>query len=361
VPTQRRPLKNFKIPKKIRGKSWTPAELEIFKKHWPHLKNLPDSVLKHSSLGELSALGKNRASGQKLLSQKMTANYEQLANFPEKVEGGSDNCLGKVHSARFLRGFVGDAQELWLQARENWGIEGIEPIANYEVVSMGLGDLLTPATWAEIHKPNSRNLSIKMLAPKSVEEGWKATEKNETPKEFETMQDFRVAMATLEGGIHKVMPWNMAFKTLYFFMVSNNFGELELSSKPNRLTLLANFVDEILRANARNWEEKKKFLSFQDLAVRWSALFLRRFGSGFGFPDGGEKKKEKSRQGVNEKKSRKIPGWVCRKFNDGRCDSKDDRHPSHWDPNYLLKHSCSKWLNDKNRFCLDNHAERDHK
>ncbi len=39
------------------------------------------------------------------------------------------------------------------------------------------------------------------------------------------MQDLRVAMDTLEGGIHKVMPWNMAFKTLNFFMVSTNFGE----------------------------------------------------------------------------------------------------------------------------------------
>jgi hypothetical protein len=67
------------------------------------------------------------------------------------------------------------------------------------------------------------------------------------------MQEFRVAMATLDGAFQKVMPWNMAFKTLYTFMVSINFGESDLSSKTNKLVILANFVDEVLRANTRNW------------------------------------------------------------------------------------------------------------
>jgi hypothetical protein len=66
------------------------------------------------------------------------------------------------------------------------------------------------------------------------------------------MQDFTDAVAMLGGGIYKVMPWNMAFKTLNFFMVSTNFGEGELSQNPNKLVLLVKFVDEILSANDRN-------------------------------------------------------------------------------------------------------------
>ncbi len=57
---------------------------------------------------------------------------------------GTVDCTGIVHMARFLRGYVGDGKDLWIHARQFLGPEGIAPICNYEVVSMGLGDLLTP-------------------------------------------------------------------------------------------------------------------------------------------------------------------------------------------------------------------------
>jgi hypothetical protein len=155
------------------------------------------------------------------------------------------------------------------------GVDGIEPIANYEVVSIGLGDLLTPVVWSELHKPNSRKLSIRLLSTKSVEEAWKASDKSDPPKEFETIQEFKIAMGTLDGAFQKVMPLNMSFKTLHNFLISTNFGEADLPQKAGRLVALSNFVDETLRANARNWEEKKNFSSFQDLAVRWTTSLTR--------------------------------------------------------------------------------------
>jgi hypothetical protein len=80
----------------------------------------------------------------------------------------------------------------------------------------------------------------------------------------------------MEGAIHKVMPWNFAFKTVYIFVVSVDFGESDLSEAATRLQFLTNFVDEALRANARNWEEKKKFLSNQDLCVKWNSHLTRK-------------------------------------------------------------------------------------
>jgi hypothetical protein len=62
--------------------------LENFRKNWPHLKNFADSVLKTASLSELTAMGKQKISGARLLSQVLSANFEQLQNFPTKVEGG---------------------------------------------------------------------------------------------------------------------------------------------------------------------------------------------------------------------------------------------------------------------------------
>jgi hypothetical protein len=307
-------------------------------------------------------MGKQKISGSRLLSQNLSANFEKLQNFPAKVEGGEDDCLGLAHPARFLRGYVGDTQELWKQARQEWGPEGIEPVANYEVGTLGIGDQLTHKVWAELHRPNSRQLSIRLLSQKTVEEAWKQGEKTDSPKEFESLQEFKIAMASLEGGFHRVMPWNHSFKALSFFLTAINFGEAELSSRSNRLLFLSNFVDEVLRSNARNWEERKPFLSYQDLSVKWSSDLTRRIGSGLAGSDPGRRGGNKSKNERKEKNSSpKVPRWVCRRFNEGRCDAKEDRHVSPWDPNFYLKHVCAKWMPDRNRCCLEPHPLNEHK
>jgi hypothetical protein len=360
---RKKDLRKFKILRRDTTTPWSAEDLENFRKNWPHLRNFSDSVLKNASLTELTGMARQKTSGAKLLSQILSMNYEQIINFPEKVAEGLDHCTGKAHPARFLRGYVGDSQELCKQAREVWGLEGIDPIGNYEVVSIGLSDLLTQAVWNEIHKPNSRKLSVRMLSAKSVEEAWKAGNKSDSPKEFDSLQEFKMAMATLDGAYQKVLPWNMAFKTLHTFLISINFGETDLPLKPSRLTLLANFVDETLRGNARNWEEKKNFFSYQDLAVRWTTGLTRRLGEVPQPNDNLGKRSNtgKKKIGNQEKSYSRVPGWVCRRFNEGRCDSKDDRHQSPWDASFMLKHLCSKWNKDKNRCCLEPHPEHEHK
>jgi hypothetical protein len=180
---------------------------------------------------------------------------------PERVRGGLARALAT--------------------GRDAWGVEGIDPVANYELGSLGIGDLLTHKVWAELHKPNSRQLSVRLLSPKLVEEAWKQGDKSDSPKEFENLHEFKMAITTLEGGFHRVMPWNFSFKALNFFLISTNFGESELSGRTGRLLFLSNFVDEVLRTNARNWEEKKPFLSYQDLSVKWAADLTRKLSLSF--------------------------------------------------------------------------------
>jgi hypothetical protein len=124
-------------------------------------------------------------------------------------------------------------------------------------------------------------------------------------------------------------------------------------------------VDEVLRGNARNWEEKKSFFSYQDLAVKWTTGLARRIGDNASNPDSfGRKNGEQGRKkknGQTDRNAPRVPGWVCKRFSDGRCDSKDDRHQSPWDASFVLKHLCSKWLKDRNRCCLEAHPECEHK
>ena len=347
---------SFKIPKHTAGQAWTDDQIANFRKVYSHLKHLDDSVIRHASLRDIATIGNQKQSSSKFLSQAMSSTFENLQNFPEQIPAGPDDCTGHVHMARFLRGYVGDGQDLWVQSRNFWGPEGIEPICNYEVVSMGLGELLTPKVWAKIHRPNARDLSVSMLSQGSVEDAWKTSDKSDSPKPFESLFDFKMAMVSLEGAIHKVMPWNFAFKTIYIFVVSVDFGETDLIGHSSRIQLLSNFVDEAIRANARNWEEKKKFLSHQDLCVKWNSHLTRRGASSKSAPS----TKSKSKDGESKDK-KKVPGWVCRSFNEGKCASQESKHSSDWNPNFFLKHVCNKWVQDKNKHCLGDHRRSDHK
>jgi len=123
APKGKKSSNRYKIPKFIKSGPWSHTELENIKKNWPHLRNFENSVLKNVSFKDLAGYGKNKHTGQKALSQLMTANFEAVTGFPEKIEAGTDDCLGQVHRARFLRGYVGDAQDLWLQARSHLGPE----------------------------------------------------------------------------------------------------------------------------------------------------------------------------------------------------------------------------------------------
>ena len=120
----------YKIPKFKGAGPWTDSVLENLRKNFPHLRNFDDDLLRHSSLKELINLGKSKISNSKAISNKMAQNVELLQNFPVQVEQGPDDCFGKVHKARFLRGFVGDAQVIWTQARSELGVDGHEPIGN---------------------------------------------------------------------------------------------------------------------------------------------------------------------------------------------------------------------------------------
>jgi hypothetical protein len=142
---------------------------------------------------------------------------------------------------------------------------------------------------------------------------------------------------------------------LSIFLTVNNFGESELAGRPTRVSVIANFIDEVLRANARNWEEKKTFESAQELGVRWQAAMVRQ-GSFSGAVSTESKRRERT-ESVAKTQLRQL----CRKFNEGRCPVKDGRHPAPYDSSITLRHACNKYLADKKRLCMEDHAAPDHK
>ena len=345
-------------------KVWTADQLKNLRKNFRSLSNLDDSILAGLSFRELAALEGKKLKSGKILSEKMAENFETVKRFPVEVEAGQDHCTGLAHSARFLRGYVGNSQELWLQARKVWGMAGIEPISNYETVSMGLNGLVPLKVWREVHMPSSKVLNIRMLTDAARKAGRQAAESGMEHGEFESIQELKMAVVTLDACMKKVMPWNSAFATIAIFLHSVDFGSNDLSGKSDKLTFLADFIDESVHYNAQAWDEERVFLSAQDISAKWSAAILRKYA---GAPKGGggaAGAKKTDRKGGEKRKNDpedRVPPGVCRPFQTKACSHPGDKHSAPWDADYVLRHVCAKYLKDKRRYCMGGHSKLDHK
>ena len=198
--------------------------MKNLRKNFRSLSNLDDSILAGLSFRELAAMEGKKLKSGKILSEKLAENFETVKRFPVEVEAGQDSCTGQAHSAQFLRGYVGNSQELWLQARRVWGMAGIEPISNYETVSMGLNGLVPLRVWREIHTPSSKLLSVQMLTDSARKAVRQAADSAAEPGEFELLQELKMAVVTLDACMRKVMPWNSSFATIAIFLHSVDFG-----------------------------------------------------------------------------------------------------------------------------------------
>lgn len=356
---------SYKIPRKTR---WSPEEIQSFKDNFPVLKNFPNSVLENLSFKDMASLECKRNKNSKFSSHQLANNFEKLKKFPTKIHEGLDDCTGKVHSARFLRGYVASTKDLWLQARESLPLEGLDPVSNYDTGSIGITGKITPLAWKEIHNPSSKDLSIRLFSPAATKSTWKGTDSNSHTKDFSNMQELRVAISTLDAAFHKVLPWNFSVKAISVFLQNINFGGSELSESQESVQFVADFVDEALKTNAQFWDERRGFLSYQHLHTRWVSAMAER-----GSQISSETKKKKvpgelkskgegrSQGGGGEKKpGERFPFGCCKNYNLSSCPFKSD-HPAPWSKGLTLNHSCAYFLQEKNRFCFGNHPKFEHK
>ncbi len=103
--------------------------------------------------------------------------------------------------------------------------------------------------------PDTRKQGVNLRTARKFQEKLASAE---TFSRHRAQLDLKLAVAALEGAIHKVAPWNMAtFKTLSVFLTTMDFGKAELRGKDSRLSFLADFIDEVIRANAQQWDERK--------------------------------------------------------------------------------------------------------
>jgi hypothetical protein len=204
---------------------------------------------------------------------KMAKNLEKLRTSPITIPEGQDDRIAILHSARFLGGAVTSGTALWLMARKVIGLDGLTPLANYDLACIGLSGSVTLKGCIEAHNPGSQNLCLKMFSPENLSTTAGAARKftladddgaisvGEHMKEITEMNTLQHAMRALCGLTRIIMPWNFSFEAIHGFLFATNFGLPELKDDPLRVPKLVRFINYVLGVNAAAWQREDIFLT----------------------------------------------------------------------------------------------------
>jgi hypothetical protein len=331
----------------------------------PALKNLPEAMLNQLSRSEIfqlnTAMMKESKVAQKLQTNaRLTLNAQQLVANPVWVPAGADDRKSIHHKARFLGGTSCSAQSLWLQAREHLGMNGVVPIGNYDLDSVGCGGSVTPRGWQVIHDPSSSELKLKLfhmpnvssnaLAGRkiSLEDSGESISVGESLKEIADMEALRSALNTLREAMSSALPWNRSISAICGFMNNTNFCAAELATNKQRAAILGEFIDYCLSRNSLNWENKQPFLSTDDLAHTWAAWRAKR--SSYFVSAGQHGKKPEAKKQRDD---------ICRRYNTPQgCPKAEADCKTFY--GQKLRHVCNQFMPGGKK-CNQAHPRPEHK
>ena len=330
----------------------------------PQLKDLPEALLRKlpvSAMFQLNtALAKEKKTSEKLgINSRLAKNSKKSARSPATVEKGQDNRKDILHPARFLGGASCNLTELWDAARRNIGEEGILPLGNYDLDTIGCGGCVTPKGWAELHNPSSQELKLKWFHLPNAAIGNNSSKKNEgedsgeSVKEIADLDSFKMALNTVREAMASALPWNRSVSAITGLMVNTNYLQEDLMGNSKRATILTEFVDYIFSRNALNWENGQPFLSTDELTHVWANWKCKR---GITAKQPEKLKKEKEHRDQDGKK--KALSDICRYFNTKSCKNQADRDCK-TPMGKTMRHVCNKYLAG-GKVCQKDHSRPDH-
>jgi hypothetical protein len=338
-------------------------ELQIWKM-LPNLKNISEAKLKNMPVEFIfqlnAALGKDKKNTEKLtVNARLAQNVQKLIRHPVKVKEGEDNRRDILHASRYLGGASCALTEIWSGARREIGENGVLPLGNYDMDSVGCGGSVTPKGWQEVHNPSSQEMKLKLFHLPNVANSCLSARKvnidgegeglaiGESMREIADLEAFKAALNTAREAMHSAMPWNRSISAVFGFMMNTNFMQEDLGGNQKRAQILTEFVDYVFGRNALNWENGHNFLTTDELAHVWSNWRGKR-AILFGKPAHESKKKE-------DKKSKND---LCRKFNAKTCPTQTSKTcKTPWGT--VLRHLCNKYM-PGGKFCEKDHARPDH-
>ena len=348
------------------------SQLNSLRKRHTFLNEYEDEVILHCPIDTLLKLESTSIKLKNLekandVDSKLTANRDNLPTTKLQVKEGEDNRWTVLHEARFLPGAGSSASKQWLRAREVMGREGHVAISTYDMGAVGLAGYVTPRGWYEIHDPGSSNLSLRQFSinncgkKTSVKHG----EYEEDLAEVVELGEFKCALRVLREAMSYVHPWNKSVAALEGFLIQSNYCTGDLEGLEKQASLLAQFVDYVLRENSNRWRGQESFLSIGDLKGTWESFFGGRPQSALAKAkkkDFGNKQQgtQQGRQGdsINDWRNQVAPHlWkedICVLWNMGRCLKQNGACETKGGKK--LRHVCNFRPQPNMRACGSNHA-----
>ena len=191
------------------------GKLELWKL-LPQLKELPEAWLKKLPISAMfqlnTALAKENKTAEKLgVNSRLARNSKKLVKNPISIERGVDNRKDVLHPARFLGGASCALQEQWGEAQKVIGEEGVLPLGNYDLESVGCGGCVTSKGWAELHNPASQELRLKWFHLPNVGSGSSSKrgdgeDSGEDSKEIADLESFKTVLNTAREALASALP-----------------------------------------------------------------------------------------------------------------------------------------------------------
>ena len=256
----------------------------------PQLAHMSDDYLLNQPIDAIYRLCREEkhaeaAKAAKGLETKLHNNFKKAAESPVYM-AGYDNRANMLHPARFLPGAGVPVQNLWLEARKQWGQDGTDAIGNYDLEALSCSGCVTARGWELLHKPGSPEISLKMFTVTNV--GHMATGGrtvslagedgitiHENLKELADMAEFKLAMRNLKLAAQLVAPWNFSFTVIDGFLQANDYMEKHMEGV-KRAPILSAFVDHVLKTNAGLWVQEASFLDNAKLMAVWNSWWGSR-------------------------------------------------------------------------------------
>jgi len=260
-------------------------DLATLKLRFPRLKEFSDEFLRARTMEELlkiesTSMKLKDAERRGDVEDKLSTNKQNLEANAIWVERGRDNRWSTLHSARFLAGAACSTKKLWLGARAAMDINGHDPVANYDLASVGMGGFVTSKGWVELANPASTKMALRLFNINNV---GARVPGNSTAKtggdhleDIAEIGEFKLALRTLRTAAHFVCPWNFSFLAMENFMLQNDYCMGDLAGTESPATTLTQFVDYLLHENANRWRDADPFISTAEMKTCWTAFSSAR-------------------------------------------------------------------------------------
>jgi hypothetical protein len=321
------------------------SDIACLKRKYPFLAEFSDAFIRSTGPAELMKMEstsikiweKERARD---CEERLANNKMALISSVKHLPAGEDNRWSILHPGRFLAGAACSAAKLWISAREAIGLEGIPPVACYDLAAVGLGGVITPKGWIELHNPASSKISLRMFSINNcgsrVASSKSGSSADSDLADIIELGEFKLALRALRVAAAFVRPWDFSFLALESFLIQTNFCNAELAGLERQATLLTQFVDYTLSENSNKFRDGEPFLTTGALKASWEAFFGARPQAVIG----GRTALKGSK--TNQRKAESGPARflnICFAWNKGQCLKKPEACTSK--RGTPLKHICN--------------------